>query len=97
MKARGTILDATVLAFSNPRPTMGAGIAPWTYAVTRAAHQAGRNEARHQSEAGHKDRRPVHVVKATVKKARFPAKWRNVQPFRDQRPQMSGAQTSSPR
>jgi imidazolonepropionase-like amidohydrolase len=41
MKARGTILDATVLIFSNPRPTMGAGIAPWTYAVTRAAHQAG--------------------------------------------------------
>ena len=41
MKTHGTILDATVRVFSNPSPTMSAGITAWTYAVTRAAHQAG--------------------------------------------------------
>ncbi len=45
MKERGTILDATVRVFAeNVRrspDSMGNGILPWTYAVTREAHQRG--------------------------------------------------------
>jgi imidazolonepropionase-like amidohydrolase len=45
MKKRGTILDATLLVFENeaqrhPR-SVGAGIMPWSYAVTKLAHQRG--------------------------------------------------------
>lgn len=45
MKQRGTILDATLLPFvdeAKHAPTkVGAGIVPWSYAVTRLAHQQG--------------------------------------------------------
>jgi imidazolonepropionase-like amidohydrolase len=45
MKQRGTILDATLLAFAEESqrhaPGLGAGIMPWSYAVTRLAHQQG--------------------------------------------------------
>lgn len=45
MKQRGTILDATLLVFNNEAEhhpqKVGAGIMPWSYAVTRLAHQRG--------------------------------------------------------
>lgn len=45
MKKRGTILDATLLVFKNEAARhpqrVGAGIVPWSYAVTRLAHQHG--------------------------------------------------------
>ncbi|HJR10512.1 MAG TPA: amidohydrolase family protein [Rhodanobacteraceae bacterium] len=45
MKKRGTILDATLLVFRNEAghhpQHVGAGIVPWSYAVTRLAHQRG--------------------------------------------------------
>jgi imidazolonepropionase-like amidohydrolase len=45
MKRRGTILDATLLVFKNEAQRhpqkVGAGIMPWSYAVTRLAHQRG--------------------------------------------------------
>jgi len=45
MKQRGTILDATLLVFKNEAEhhpqSVGAGIMPWSYAVTRLAHQRG--------------------------------------------------------
>ncbi|HEY9111018.1 MAG TPA: amidohydrolase family protein [Rhodanobacteraceae bacterium] len=45
MKRRGTILDATLLVFKNEAEhhpqRVGAGIMPWSYAVTRLAHQRG--------------------------------------------------------
>ncbi|OOG49109.1 amidohydrolase family protein [Rhodanobacter sp. C01] len=45
MKQHGTILDATLLAFVEEAQRhphdMGAGIVPWSYAVTRLAHQYG--------------------------------------------------------
>jgi imidazolonepropionase-like amidohydrolase len=45
MTQHGTILDATLLAFAqearrDPR-SVGAGIMPWSYAVTRLAHEQG--------------------------------------------------------
>jgi Imidazolonepropionase and related amidohydrolases len=45
MKQRGTILDATLLPFvdeaQHHSQSVGAGIVPWSYAVTRLAHQQG--------------------------------------------------------
>jgi imidazolonepropionase-like amidohydrolase len=45
MKKRGTILDATLLVFENEAEhhpqNVGAGIMPWSYAVTKLAHQRG--------------------------------------------------------
>ncbi|MGH8234126.1 MAG: amidohydrolase family protein [Rhodanobacteraceae bacterium] len=45
MKKRGTILDATLLVFKNEADhhpqEVGAGIMPWSYAVTGLAHQRG--------------------------------------------------------
>ena len=45
MKKRGTILDATLLVFRNEAEhhpqNVGAGIVPWSYAVTKLAHQRG--------------------------------------------------------
>jgi imidazolonepropionase-like amidohydrolase len=45
MKARGTILDATLRVFqqsvARSPDAAGKGILPWSYAVTRAAHHAG--------------------------------------------------------
>ncbi|MDE2155636.1 MAG: amidohydrolase family protein [Xanthomonadaceae bacterium] len=45
MKQRGTILDATLLPFQQEAEhdpgKVGAGIMPWSYAVTRLAHQRG--------------------------------------------------------
>jgi imidazolonepropionase-like amidohydrolase len=45
MKQRGTILDATLLVFRNEAQRhpqkVGAGIMPWSYAVTKLAHQRG--------------------------------------------------------
>ena len=45
MKQRGTILDATLLPFldeaTHASGKVGAGIMPWSYAVTRLAHQQG--------------------------------------------------------
>ncbi|MEO6927459.1 MAG: amidohydrolase family protein [Rhodanobacter sp.] len=45
MKQRGTILDATLLPFldeaTHAPAKVGAGIMPWSYAVTRLAHQQG--------------------------------------------------------
>jgi imidazolonepropionase-like amidohydrolase len=45
MKKRGTILDATLLVFKNEAEhhpqAVGAGIMPWSYAVTKLAHQRG--------------------------------------------------------
>ena len=45
MKKRGTILDATLLVFKNEADhhpqSVGAGIMPWSYAVTKLAHQRG--------------------------------------------------------
>lgn len=45
MKSRGTILDATLLPFLDEATRapgkVGAGIMPWSYAVTRLAHQQG--------------------------------------------------------
>lgn len=45
MKQRGTILDATLLVFKNEAAhhpqKVGAGIMPWSYAVTKLAHQRG--------------------------------------------------------
>lgn len=45
MKQRGTILDATLLAFANEAQhspkKVGNGIMPWSYAVTRLAHKEG--------------------------------------------------------
>jgi len=45
MKKRGTILDATLLVFRNEAEhhpqKVGAGIMPWSYAVTKLAHQRG--------------------------------------------------------
>ena len=45
MKQRGTILDATLLVFRNEAAhhadAVGVGIMPWSYAVTRLAHQHG--------------------------------------------------------
>lgn len=45
MKQRGTILDATLLVFKNEAEhhpqSVGTGIMPWSYAVTRLAHQRG--------------------------------------------------------
>ena len=45
MKQRGTILDATLLPFldetTHAPGKVGAGIMPWSYAVTRRAHQQG--------------------------------------------------------
>ena len=45
MKKRGTILDATLLVFGNEAEhhpqNVGAGIMPWSYAVTKLAHQRG--------------------------------------------------------
>ncbi|OOG61136.1 hypothetical protein B0E47_00215 [Rhodanobacter sp. B05] len=45
MKQRGTILDATLLPFleeaKHASGKVGAGIMPWSYAVTRLAHQQG--------------------------------------------------------
>lgn len=45
MKQHGTILDATLLVFENEAEhhpqSVGAGIMPWSYAVTKLAHQRG--------------------------------------------------------
>lgn len=45
MKQRGTILDATLLPFQQEAEhdpaKVGAGIMPWSYAVTRLAHEQG--------------------------------------------------------
>jgi imidazolonepropionase-like amidohydrolase len=45
MKQRGTILDATLLVFRNEAQRhpqrVGVGIMPWSYAVTKLAHQRG--------------------------------------------------------
>lgn len=45
MRARGTILDATLLVFKNEAErhpqAVGQGIMPWSYAVTRLAHRMG--------------------------------------------------------
>jgi len=45
MKKQGTILDATLLVFENEADhhpqRVGAGIMPWSYAVTKLAHQRG--------------------------------------------------------
>jgi imidazolonepropionase-like amidohydrolase len=45
MKKRGTILDATLLVFRNEAEhhpqNVGADIMPWSYAVTKLAHQRG--------------------------------------------------------
>lgn len=45
MKQRGTILDATLLVFRNEAErhpqSVGAGIMPWSHAVTKLAHQRG--------------------------------------------------------
>jgi imidazolonepropionase-like amidohydrolase len=45
MKKRGTILDATLLVFGNETQrhpqSVGGGIMPWSYAVTKLAHQRG--------------------------------------------------------
>lgn len=45
MKEHGTILDATLRVFQQQAErtpdAVGKGVAPWIYAVTRAAHQAG--------------------------------------------------------
>ena len=45
MKKQGTILDATLLVFKNEADhhpqRVGAGIMPWSYAVTKLAHQRG--------------------------------------------------------
>jgi imidazolonepropionase-like amidohydrolase len=45
MKKRGTILDATLLVFKNEADhhpqAVGAGIMPWSYGVTKLAHQRG--------------------------------------------------------
>jgi len=45
MKKRGTILDATLLVFKNEAEhhpqSVGAGVMPWSYAVTKLAHQRG--------------------------------------------------------
>ena len=45
MKKRGTVLDATLLVFEDAAEHypqgVGAGIMPWSYAVTRLAHQRG--------------------------------------------------------
>ena len=45
MEKRGTILDATLLVFRNEAEhhpqSVGAGIMPWSYAVTRLAHKRG--------------------------------------------------------
>lgn len=45
MKRRGTILDATLLVFRDEAEhhpqAAGAGIMPWSYAVTKLAHQRG--------------------------------------------------------
>jgi imidazolonepropionase-like amidohydrolase len=45
MKKRGTVLDATLLVFKNEAEhhpqSVGAGIMPWSYAVTRLAHERG--------------------------------------------------------
>ena len=45
MKRRGTILDATLLVFKDEAEhhpqSVGAGIMPWSYAVTKLAHQRG--------------------------------------------------------
>lgn len=45
MKQRGTILDATLLPFEQEAKhdpaKVGAGITPWSYAVTRLAHEQG--------------------------------------------------------
>lgn len=45
MKARNTILDATLLVFKNEAEhhpqSVGAGIMPWSYSVTRLAYQRG--------------------------------------------------------
>jgi imidazolonepropionase-like amidohydrolase len=45
MKKRGTVLDATLLVFKNEAEHhpqgVGAGIMPWSYAVTRLAHERG--------------------------------------------------------
>ncbi|HET7592991.1 MAG TPA: amidohydrolase family protein [Rhodanobacteraceae bacterium] len=45
MKKRGTILDATLLVFKNEAEhhpqRVGGGIMPWSYAVTKLAHQRG--------------------------------------------------------
>lgn len=45
MKAHKTILDATLLVFKNEAEhhpqSVGAGIMPWSYSVTRLAHQRG--------------------------------------------------------
>jgi imidazolonepropionase-like amidohydrolase len=45
MKKHGTILDATLLVFKNEAEhhpqKVGAGIMPWSYAVTRLAHERG--------------------------------------------------------
>lgn len=45
MRERGTILDATLLPFVDEAQRhpqkVGAGIVPWSYAVTRLAHQRG--------------------------------------------------------
>lgn len=43
MKERGVILDATLRVYqqSAASDSMGKGILPWSYAVTRAAHEAG--------------------------------------------------------
>jgi imidazolonepropionase-like amidohydrolase len=45
MKKHGTVLDATLLVFRNEAErhpqSVGAGIMPWTYAVTRLAHARG--------------------------------------------------------
>jgi imidazolonepropionase-like amidohydrolase len=45
MKKRGTVLDATLLAFKEEAERhpqgVGAGIVPWSYAVTKLAHDRG--------------------------------------------------------
>jgi imidazolonepropionase-like amidohydrolase len=45
MKKHGTVLDATLLAFRDEverhPQDVGAGIMPWSYAVTKLAHQRG--------------------------------------------------------
>jgi len=79
MKKRGTILDATLLVFRNEAEhhpqNVGAGIMPWSYAVTKLAHQrgvlidAGTDDAGfpHGKDGPHLDRMPsVHQEMALL-------------------------------
>ena len=79
MKKRGTILDATLLVFRNEAEhypqNVGADIMPWSYAVTKLAHQrgvlidAGTDDAGfpHGKDGPHLDRMPsVHQEMALL-------------------------------